>query len=330
MNVIVLNMRGQPLMPCAPAKARKLLKAGKAVVVRKWPFAIQLKIATGENRQFTDWFPLPPFPFALPNRPKAGFENHLVWFRKYTAREMKACPHDKGPMELKIVHTMQVVDLARSICHSEGLEKQETYISLLSALYHDVGRFLQYRLWQSFRDRKSANHGLIGESILKFSRVLGNEPNEVKAEVTKAVRWHNAAEIPEGMQESVALKVVRDADKIDILRVTCTDDVQTVLGITEDELLASAVSPATEDAFFEHRCVRRDERTEPADYLVALACFTYELVYPASLEIALDQGFIFQPFERPFGIERPFTNRATAQLMNRMDGHLRAWVDEQI
>lgn len=219
MNVIVLNMRGQPLMPCAPAKARKLLKAGKAVVVRKWPFAIQLKIATGENRQFTDCFPLPPFPFALPNRPKAGFENHLVWFRKYTAREMKACPHDKGPMELKIVHTMKVVDLARSICHSEGLEKQETYISLLSALYHDVGRFLQYRLWQSFRDRESANHGLIGESILKFCHVLGNEPNEVKAEVTKAVRWHNAAEIPEGMQESVALKVVRDADKIDILRV---------------------------------------------------------------------------------------------------------------
>ena len=219
MNVIVLNMRGQPLMPCAPAKARKLLKAGKAVVVRKWPFTIQLKIATGENRQFTDWFPLPPFPFSLPSKPRQGFEKHLAWFRKYTAREMEACPHDKGPMELKIVHTMQVVDLARSICHSEGLEEKETYVCLLSALYHDVGRFLQYRLWQSFRDRTSANHGLIGESILKFCHVLGNEPRAVSSEATKAVRWHNAAEIPEEMRDSVALKVVRDADKIDILRV---------------------------------------------------------------------------------------------------------------
>ena len=124
--------------------------------------------------------------------------------------------------------------------------------------------------------------------------------------------------------------VVRDADKIDILRVTCTDTVETVLGVGEDKLLASTVSPATEEAFFAHRCVRRDERSTPADYLVGLACFTYELVYPASLEIALEQDFLFQPFERPFGIERPFADRATARLMNQMDGHLRAWMDERL
>ena len=30
--VYVLNMRGEPLMPCSPAKARKLLKDKKAIV----------------------------------------------------------------------------------------------------------------------------------------------------------------------------------------------------------------------------------------------------------------------------------------------------------
>ena len=35
MKVFVLNMRGKPLMPCSPAKARHMLKAGKAVVVRR-------------------------------------------------------------------------------------------------------------------------------------------------------------------------------------------------------------------------------------------------------------------------------------------------------
>lgn len=44
-------MRGQPLMPCSPAKARHLLKAGKAVVKRRTPFTIQLRIATGETKQ---------------------------------------------------------------------------------------------------------------------------------------------------------------------------------------------------------------------------------------------------------------------------------------
>ena len=51
LKVFVLNMRGQPLMPCSPAKARHLLKAGKAVVRRRTPFTIQLRIATGETKQ---------------------------------------------------------------------------------------------------------------------------------------------------------------------------------------------------------------------------------------------------------------------------------------
>lgn len=49
--VFVLNMRGKPLMPTSPRKARLLLKEGKAKVVKRNPFTIQLKYATGENKQ---------------------------------------------------------------------------------------------------------------------------------------------------------------------------------------------------------------------------------------------------------------------------------------
>jgi len=52
--VCVLNMRGKPLMPTKPAKAKHLLKKGKAVVVKRCPFTIQLKYATGENKQNVD------------------------------------------------------------------------------------------------------------------------------------------------------------------------------------------------------------------------------------------------------------------------------------
>jgi len=40
--VYVLNINGQPLMPCKEAKAKKLLKQDKAKVVRRTPFTIQL------------------------------------------------------------------------------------------------------------------------------------------------------------------------------------------------------------------------------------------------------------------------------------------------
>ncbi len=50
-RVCVLNMRGKPLMPTSPGKARMLLKKGKAKVVQRSPFTIQLKYPTGEAKQ---------------------------------------------------------------------------------------------------------------------------------------------------------------------------------------------------------------------------------------------------------------------------------------
>ena len=42
MLVFVVNKENRPLMPCKPSRARKLLKAGKAKVVRTIPFTIKL------------------------------------------------------------------------------------------------------------------------------------------------------------------------------------------------------------------------------------------------------------------------------------------------
>ncbi|MFW9915299.1 MAG: RNA-guided endonuclease IscB [Candidatus Thorarchaeota archaeon] len=50
-SVMVWNMRGQPLMPTTPQKARRLLKERKVKVIQRLPFVVQLKYATGENTQ---------------------------------------------------------------------------------------------------------------------------------------------------------------------------------------------------------------------------------------------------------------------------------------
>ena len=51
MLVYVLNKYGKPLMPCQPSKARKLLKQGKAKVVKKSPFIIQLLYGSSGYKQ---------------------------------------------------------------------------------------------------------------------------------------------------------------------------------------------------------------------------------------------------------------------------------------
>lgn len=52
-RVLVLDKNGQPLMPCHPARARQLLRRGKAAVFRRFPFTIILKDRVGGTVQDT-------------------------------------------------------------------------------------------------------------------------------------------------------------------------------------------------------------------------------------------------------------------------------------
>ena len=51
MLVYVCNKQGEPLMPCSPCKAKKLLKQEKAKVIRKEPFTIQLLYGSSGYKQ---------------------------------------------------------------------------------------------------------------------------------------------------------------------------------------------------------------------------------------------------------------------------------------
>lgn len=253
---------------------------------------------------------------------------------------------------LKVEHTLRVAELCERIAREAGFTPAGVDLAWLCGLLHDIGRFEQLRRWDTFSDAASTSHAALGVEVLFGSKgdtgvadddgsaagTIGIihrfiDPNDELEEVIRAaVGFHSDYRLPEDLnvRTHAICDVVRDADKLDILRVASTDTVETVLNATEDELLASAVSPTIEDAFFEHRTAHYSERVTPVDYLVNLACFAFELVYPASLEIADEQEYIYRALERPFGITRPFENKATAQLINRMDGHLRAWVDEQL
>lgn len=253
---------------------------------------------------------------------------------------------------LKVEHTLRVAELCERIAREAGFTPAGVDLAWLCGLLHDIGRFEQLRRWDTFSDAASTSHAALGVEVLFGSKgdtgvadddgsaagTIGIihrfiDPNDELEEVIRAaVGFHSDYRLPEDLdvRTHAICDVVRDADKLDILRVASTDTVETVLNANEDELLASAVSPAIEDAFFEHRTAHYSERVTPVDYLVNLACFAFELVYPASLEIADEQEYIYRALERPFGITRPFENKATAQLINRMDGHLRAWVDERL
>lgn len=157
-----------------------------------------------------------------PSLPEVGdIRQHELWFADYVERQYALCEGDDGPMRLKERHTRAVLGYARRMAREEGFAPYIVRACLLAALYHDVARFAQYLRYGTFRDRDSRNHGLWGAAILKREGRLAQEDETVRRLVLAAVALHNRYALPASLPEAMARVAwtVRDADKLDILRV---------------------------------------------------------------------------------------------------------------
>jgi hypothetical protein len=102
-----------------------------------------------------------------------------------------------------------------------GLDPRKASLAEAIALFHDVGRFPQYHRYKTFRDDLSTNHAALGASVLMKENVLRNLPQQERDLIVHAVTLHHALAVPEGLNEETLLflRMVRDADKLDIWRV---------------------------------------------------------------------------------------------------------------
>ena len=71
----------------------------------------------------------------------------------------------------------------------------------------------------------------------------------------------------------------------------------------------------------------RDDRSQPADFLVSFACFAFELAYPQSRGIMREQGYATALLTKPFGIEAPFRNSHTRSELQRMAHELGLYLE---
>jgi hypothetical protein len=125
------------------------------------------------------------------------------------------------PWVLKIEHTARVCD---NICHLGrciDLTDGQMRMAEVIGLFHDIGRFEQYRRYRTFNDRQSANHATMGIDVINKNAVLDMLPADEKTIIIDAIRFHNAPALPK--KKSAACKVfmrsIRDADKLDIWKV---------------------------------------------------------------------------------------------------------------
>lgn len=225
---------------------------------------------------------------------------------------------------LKIDHTLRVAELCGRIAGGEGLD---TDLAWLCGLLHDIGRFEQVRRFDTFNDAQSVNHAVLGADVLfgdadpRGPQIRSFVSDDSEDELLHTViATHSSYRVPEDADERVIAycHVLRDADKVDIIKVNCICPIFDIYGVTEDDMATSTLSPAVVEAFYEHRTMPRNIRKTPADVLVSHICFAWELVYAQSRKIVLEQGYLEQMLRRRFADPQ---TQATFEAMAR---HMRA------
>ncbi len=143
------------------------------------------------------------------------------WFYGYCASFHTSDDKETQNFILKEKHTEKVCAYIIEIARDESLDPADVKLAEAVALFHDVGRFPQYAKYKTFRDRDSINHGELGASVLSDSGILKNIPVREREIITSSVKFHNAFRMPDlGHSDSLFfLRLVRDADKLDIWRI---------------------------------------------------------------------------------------------------------------
>jgi len=142
-----------------------------------------------------------------------------AWFTSYCGSFRSSDPELQRNFDLKEEHTRNVCLDALLIAKESSPRLQ--MLAEAAALCHDLGRFPQFRDFQTFKDSDSLNHAHLSAQILKQSALLDFLPEAERNSVEMAVRLHNVFEVPAGLSRETEelLRLLRDADKLDIWRV---------------------------------------------------------------------------------------------------------------
>jgi hypothetical protein len=248
-------------------------------------------------------------------RQHTDISRHEQLFADYAALKRAEAHDDAAPLDLKIRHTSHVLANARDIVGNERFSPLIARSCLLAALYHDVARFEQYLRYHTFKDSESCNHGLTGLTILKRERFLDGEEKTVRRIVLAAVALHNRFALPRRLPEDLCLtaRVVRDSDKLDILRVMdehlrgpkpyCPT---VVLSLPDNQ---DTAGKAVIDAAFAGRVAAYADLRSVNDFRLLLGTWFFDMHFPASRNRFVEDGHAVRllealPSAAPYGPAR--------------------------
>jgi len=231
---------------------------------------------------------------------KEDLDYFREWFFEYVNRFFSPDSFTQENIELKIEHTRRVCENILLIAKSEKISEKECMLAETIALFHDLGRFEQFTKYKTYKDSESENHAVLGVKILNKEGVLSRLPEEEVNIILEAVEYHNLMEIPGNVKPSGKLhffcRLIRDADKIDILRLASE-------GYAEEEKRrnpalelylpdASGYSEPIVSEILNNRMAKIGDMKNRNDIKLLRLSWIFDINFPATFSLLKEYGYL--------------------------------------
>ena len=193
-------------------------------------------------------------------------------------------------IKLKIDHIKRVASNSKIIAENLNLTEEETNLAIAIGFFHDIGRFEQVRIANTFSDRDSKiNHGEMSVKVLFENNYIREfiEDNKYDEIIKKAVLNHNKSEIENNLSDDELLfsKIIRDADKLDIF-YTISDEQYSMESIFwYPNFDSTEISQKIIDEFNKKITINYSLIHTNGDVVPVFYAYVYDLYFPISKEI---------------------------------------------
>lgn len=228
-------------------------------------------------------------------------------------------------VKLKIVHTYGVMDCILKIAGRMGLSKEDTELAGLIGLLHDIGRFEQLKRYDSF-EPDMMDHAAFGAELLFEEGMIRRFIKEDRwdSEIRTAIERHSDFKLEPIRDERTFLhaRLIRDADKLDNCRVKLKDAIETMLGVTAEEVGRSEISTEVMVHFLKKESILSSLRKTKMDYWLSYLAYFFDINFRETLDIIQEKDYVNRLIDRI-----PYSNQETKKRMDMVREMLNAAVE---
>lgn len=203
-------------------------------------------------------------------------------------------------IERKQQHSLRVMKIAEQIATNLKLNEEQIQLATLIGLLHDIGRFKQYTDIGLGNNLEGFDHGDYGTKLLFKEGLIRKfiETNKYDEIIKKSIKNHNKFSIETALtqEELLFAKLIRDADKIDILY----ESIDIYYKNNEEEVNKSVLSEKIYNEFTKKATIKKGKnvRLKFIDDITCVISFIYDINYKTSFEIIKEKDYINKIIDR--------------------------------